>query len=71
MFFVEFSFENKLGVVVHACNPSIWEVMAGRLGVQGHPLLLETVWGGKMDVVCTHPNYHDDVSTQLLNMCSF
>lgn len=42
MFFVDFSFENKLGVVMHACNPSIWEVMAGRLGVQGHPWLCST-----------------------------
>ena len=28
---------NLLEVVMHACNPSTWEVGAGRRGVQRHP----------------------------------
>jgi hypothetical protein len=28
---------NKLGMVVHICNPNTWEAEAGRLQVQGHP----------------------------------
>jgi hypothetical protein len=27
----------KVGVVVHACNPSTWEADAGGLGVQAQP----------------------------------
>lgn len=33
----------KSGVVVYTCNPSIWELKAGRLGVQGQTGLSETV----------------------------
>lgn len=29
----------KPGEVIHDCNPCVWDVKAGRLGVKGHPWL--------------------------------
>lgn len=35
--------QNQAWYVGHSCNPSPWEVEAGRSGVQGQPQLRETV----------------------------
>jgi hypothetical protein len=34
-----FSVVHKLSVVVHMCEPSTWQVEAGRSEIQGHPWL--------------------------------
>jgi hypothetical protein len=47
------------GVVVHACNPSIWEAQAGGLKVQSQPTLHSEFW--------SQPGLHCETLSQKQN----